>query len=125
MHRKERILRQALKRRVVPDDIARGAPGPAAEFVWADEDFLVAQGVAPWSDLPVWVPGRGDTAGFARVSISRAVAAGLTFRPLATTVADTLAWFGTLPEDRRAKLRAGLSAEREAEVLKAWHARAG
>ena len=87
--------------------------------------FLATHKVAPWTDLPVWVPGRGDTAGFARVSISRAVAAGLTFRPLATTVADTLAWFGSLPEDRRAKLRAGLSADREAEVLKAWQEQAG
>jgi 2'-hydroxyisoflavone reductase len=87
-------------------------------------DFLASQKVAPWTDLPVWVPGQGDTAGFARVSIARAVAAGLTFRPLATTVADTLAWFGSQSEDRRSKLRAGLSAEREAELLKAWHTRA-
>jgi 2'-hydroxyisoflavone reductase len=96
-----------------------------ARFTCVGTEFLASHKVAPWTDLPVWVPGQGDTAGFARVSIARAVAAGLTFRPLATTVADTLAWFGSLPEDRRATLRAGLSAEREAEVLKKWHARAG
>ena len=94
-------------------------------FTHVGTDFLASHKVAPWTDLPVWVPGQGDTAGFARVSISRAVAAGLTFRPLPTTVADTLAWFGSLPDDRRSKLRAGLSAGREAEVLKAWHARVG
>lgn len=96
-----------------------------AHFTYVATDFLARHNVAPWSDLPVWVPGHGDTAGFARVSIARAVAAGLTFRPLATTVADTLAWFGSQPEDRRSKLRAGLSAGREAEVLQAWHVRAG
>ena len=95
------------------------------KFTHVGTDFLASHKVAPWTDLPVWVPGQGDTAGFARVNIARAVAAGLTFRPLATTVADTLAWFGSLPEDRRSKLRAGLGAEREAEVLKKWHARAG
>jgi 2'-hydroxyisoflavone reductase len=52
------------------------------------------------------------------------VAAGLTFRPLAITVADTLAWFGSQPENRRSNLRAGLSAGREVEILKAWHERA-
>ncbi len=94
-------------------------------FTHVGTDFLASHNVSPWTDLPVWVPGQGDTAGFARVSIARAVAAGLTFRPLPTTVADTLAWFGSLPEDRRAKLRAGLSAGREAEVLKAWQEQAG
>jgi len=96
-----------------------------ARFTYVGTDFLARHKVAPWSDLPVWVPGQGDTAGFARVSIARAVDAGLTFRPLATTVADTMAWFGSLPEDRRSKLRAGLSAGREAEVLKAWQVQAG
>ena len=45
------------------------------------------------------------------------------YRPLANTIGDTLAWFQTLPEERRAQLRAGISGEREAEVLAAWHAR--
>jgi 2'-hydroxyisoflavone reductase len=93
-------------------------------FTCVGTDFLASHKVSPWTDLPVWVPGQGDTAGFARVNISRAVAAGLTFRPLATTVADTLTWFGSQPEDRRSNLRAGLSAGREVEILKAWHERA-
>ena len=94
-------------------------------FVFADAAFLESQHVAMWSDLPAWVPGSGETAGFARVSNARAVQAGLTFRPLATTAADTLAWFKGQPEARRAKLRAGLSAEREAAALQAWHGRMG
>jgi 2'-hydroxyisoflavone reductase len=56
------------------------------------------------------------------VSSAKAQAAGLTYRPLDTTVADTLAYWRALPEERRAKPKAGLAPEREAAVLKAWHA---
>ena len=63
--------------------------------------------------------------GFSRRSVKRAVAAGLTFRPLAQTALDTLAWFSTLPADRQAKLRAGIAPEREKEVLAAWKAKKG
>jgi len=71
-----------------------------------------------WSDLPVWVPGQGETMGFHRRSNARAIAAGLTYRPLATTAADTLAWWNAQTAERRSKPRAGLKPEREAEVLK-------
>ena len=94
-----------------------------ASFTWVDADFLEKAKVQPWSDMPVWVPSRGDTAGFARVSNARALKAGLAFRPIATTARDTLAWFRGLPEARRSKLRAGITPEREAEVLAAWRAR--
>lgn len=101
----------------------RAATTANAAFVHADAGFLEAQRVAMWSDLPMWVPGSGDLAGFLRVSSARAMRAGLTFRPLATTAADTLAWFNAQPESRRTQLRAGLSAEREAAILRAWHTR--
>ncbi len=90
-------------------------------FTWADADFLDEQKVSPWMDMPVWVPPRGEEAGFSRVSVSRALAEGLTFRPLAETARDTLAWFKNLPDARRAKMQAGLTAERERAVLAAWH----
>jgi len=93
--------------------------------VWVATSFLEAQHVSPWSDLPVWVPGQGDSAGFARRDIGRALKAGLTFRPLATTTADTLAWFRQQPEARQAKLRAGLDPAREADLLAQWKARGG
>ena len=70
-------------------------------------------------------PDSGETAGFAKVSNARAIKAGLTFRPIADTAKATLDWFRTLPEDRRAKLRAGITPEREAKVLAAWKARTG
>ena len=90
-----------------------------ARLDWAPTAFLDAQKVNAWSDMPVWIPGQGDTAGFARRSIARALAAGLTFRPLPATAADTLAWFKSQPAERQARLKAGLTPEREAEVLAA------
>lgn len=83
----------------------------------ASAEFLSKHKVNAWSDLPVWVPGQGETAGFHRRSNARAIAAGLTFRPLATTAADTLIWFEQQPAARQETLRAGLKAERETELL--------
>ncbi|MEP6940397.1 MAG: NAD-dependent epimerase/dehydratase family protein [Rudaea sp.] len=97
----------------------------AAKLVWVPSDFLAAQKISAWSDLPVWVPAQGGSAGFARRSNRAAVAAGLSFRSLATTAEETLAWFRSQPAERQAKLRAGLSAERETQALAAWKARRG
>jgi len=92
-----------------------------ARFTWADADFLAAQKVSPWSDMPVWVPPRGDEAGFELISIKKALAKGLSFRSLGDTTQATLEWFRKQTPERQAKLRAGITAEREAEVLAAWH----
>ena len=76
--------------------------------------------------LPIWVSAKdGPFAGYGRVSNARVLAAGLGFRPLATTVGDLLAWFNSLPAERQTTLRAGPGREREAAVLRAWHARNG
>jgi 2'-hydroxyisoflavone reductase len=93
------------------------ATGRRARLIEASQAFLDAHQVAPWSELPVWLPGHGDTAGFHRRSHTRALQAGLRFRPLAQTTADLLAWWDTLDDMRRATLRAGLGPEREAELL--------
>jgi len=72
----------------------------------------------------MWLPPAGDNAGFSTRSNRRAVDAGLTFRPLLDTARDTLAWVRSLPADAPAKMRSsGLSREREAQLLAAWHAR--
>lgn len=92
-------------------------------FTWADADFLTEQKVRGWSDMPTWMAMRADNQGWGRVSIARALAKGLTFRPLAETTRDTLAWFHALPAERQATLRVGLKPEREKEVLVAWRAR--
>ena len=89
-----------------------------AKFTWANEDFLTQQKVEAWSDMPVWT---GKDSGLARTKIDKALSKGLTFRPLADNARDTLAWFKSQPQDRQSKLRAGLTPEREAEVLAAWH----
>ena len=89
----------------------------SATFTWLPAEFLQQQKVEAWSDMPVWA---GDELGLARTKIDRALAKGLTFRPVAETARDTLAWFKSLPQDRQSKLRAGLTPEREAGVLAAW-----
>lgn len=91
-----------------------------AKFTWVKAEFLAKEKVTPWGDMPVWVPPTGDSAGFSRVSNNRAIKAGMTFRPLPETVRDTLAWFRAQTPERQAKLKAGISPEREKEVLEAW-----
>jgi 2'-hydroxyisoflavone reductase len=87
------------------------------KLVWAAADVLKANNVSAWSDMPVWIPGQGKTFGFHRRDFSRAIAEGLTYRALPITATDTLTWFRTLPSERQGKLRAGLTSEREAELL--------
>ena len=86
------------------------APGAPVELA---EARLLDRGVSPFTDLPLWLP--KDRQDFGRVSHRKALAAGLTFRPLEQTLADTLAWARTELAER--PLRAGLTAEREAELL--------
>jgi len=81
-----------------------------AQWVWADDAWLLAEKVEPWMELPLWLGG-GDMI----VSIDRALATGLTFRPLSDTVRDTLAWHATRPDDLQ--WRAGMKADKEAELL--------
>lgn len=97
----------------------REAAGSDATFTWVDARTLEELKVAPWSDMPCWIPPTGETAGSRRVNNGKAVGEGLAFRPIVETARDTLAWWKTLPEERRAKPKAGLSPEREAAALAA------
>jgi 2'-hydroxyisoflavone reductase len=102
----------------------RASTKEGAKLVFVPAEFLEAQQVSPWGDMPVWIPGSGETAGFHTRSNAKAIAAGLTFRSLADTVDATLAWFDAQPEERRkAGPRAGIKPEREIEVLAAWKAK--
>ncbi len=92
-----------------------------AKFTWVNADFLAAHKVEPWSDMPVWVPPKGEEGGLSRTNIKRALGKGLTFRPLPETTRDTLGWFRMQLASRQATLKAGLTPEREAEVLAEWH----
>ena len=95
------------------------AAGVRPELRWMSAEALANAKVEPWSDLPLWLPPKGDMAGAARLSNRRAVARGFTTRPVVDTARDTLAWFRGLPPERQQKLHAGLTSEREAEVLAA------
>jgi 2'-hydroxyisoflavone reductase len=86
----------------------------AEQVTWVDEAFLVEQAVGEWMELPLWIsPVEDAWRSFQLVDVSRAVATGLTFRPLAETVRGVPEWTG----------KAGLALEREAELLAAWHVR--
>jgi 2'-hydroxyisoflavone reductase len=108
-------------------DAIKGVTGASAHFTWVPAGFLAEQRIRPWRDMPVWIPPGPGWAGFARRNIDRALGAGLTFRPIGATATDTLAWHRTRPEEERRRLeaggKAGLSAEREQQVLVAWKAK--
>jgi len=96
-------------------------------FTWVPSDFLTTQKVAPWGDMPTWIPRNDPDYAGANASNARAKSAGLTFRPLGATAVDSLAWFNALTANVQEKVvkNAGLPAERERDVLAAWHANKG
>lgn len=94
-----------------------------AQFTWVPADFLAEQKIRPWADMPVWIPPRGEETGFAEISIKKALAKGLTFRSLGDTTQATLDWLKAQTAERQSKLRAGITLEKEKEVLAAWHAK--
>lgn len=90
-------------------------------FTWVDWDFLLERGMEPMSGaLPGWRPPRGRYRYQGLVDNAKAIEAGLTFRPLAETAMDTLAWWKGLPAERRSEMQAGMSPERERALLEAW-----
>jgi len=97
-------------------DTCKQVSGSDSNIHWASVKFLEQNKVEAWSDMPVWVPDNEENAGFSRVSISKAIKAGLKFRPLDDTVRDTLTWAVTRPTDH--EWRAGLKSEREQELLR-------
>ncbi len=94
-------------------------------LTWCDAEFLESQGVSPWGHMPLWIPPKGEQIGFHQRDVSASIAAGLTFLPVLKTCKDTLAWYNGLAEDSRYRRVAGIDAEREAEVLAAWHEQQG
>ena len=102
----------------------RARPAEAPRVTWLPADFLAAQEVAPWSEMPVWLPASGEEAAFAGTSNAAAVARGLTITPIAKTVDDTMAWHLARPAEEREKLKAGIAPDKEARVLAAWKEKA-
>jgi len=93
-----------------------------ANVVWLDERFLEAHGITGWVDLPLWLGPSHGMPGFMNTNIDRALAAGLSIRPLAETIRDTRAWSTTITGHQASDAQAGISREREREILAAWKA---
>ena len=91
-------------------DTCRRVTGADAEFVWVPSERLLDAGVEPWMGVPLWIAAPGWEAAN-RVDISRALAAGLTFRPLEDTIRAALA------DETPLQLQVGLSPERETDLL--------
>jgi 2'-hydroxyisoflavone reductase len=98
---------------------ARTVAGHDDEVVAMGSDWLEDHGVQPWAgerSLPLWLP-LPEHAGFMARRADRARALGLTSRPLAETLADTLAWELRAGPGRVRK--AGLSAADEVDLIRA------
>jgi 2'-hydroxyisoflavone reductase len=94
--------------------------GSDTSLTWVSDEFLLENEVAPYTEAPLWVPGE-DYAGFSTFDCSRAIEAGLIFRPISQTIADTHRWQATRPSDH--VWRGGLSPGREAALLDIWRRR--
>jgi len=95
----------------------RAATTRPVKFTWVPIPFLREHDVQPYTDMPIWLPDDPLSA----VDNSLAIASGLSFRPLAGTVSDTLAWHKTRPAEQQAELKIGIKPDREKVVLQAWH----
>lgn len=106
-------------------DAARAA-GTDTELTWVDDDFLLAQDVETWTELPLWSPTAGDAANVWNADTSGAARTGLGCRPVSETVADTWAWMladGVAPDDEVGRFRGnGIDADKERRILADWHA---
>jgi 2'-hydroxyisoflavone reductase len=96
-------------------EACRAATGSGTELVWVGDEFLVSEEVGQWMELPLWLA-EPEVEGLLSVDVSRALDSGLSFRPLADTIRDTLAWRG----DAELNEGIGLAPEREAQLLRKW-----
>jgi len=96
--------------------------GSDANIVWVDEPFLETNGITGWVDLPLWLGPSHGKPGFMNTNIDRALAHGLLIRPLAETVRGTREWSTSVTGHSAADSQAGISRDREREILAAWSA---
>ena len=96
--------------------------GSDSIFTWVPESFLLERGVAPWTELPLWLP--DELNGMMSVDIDKARQAGLAPRPVAELVRDTMRWLHSHPAPMGTLASgvtpAGLSRERESQLLREW-----
>lgn len=103
-------------------DTCKQVTGSNATFTWVKDEFLLENEVGPFSELPMWIPENYN--GLQEIDIRKALADGLTFRPLAETIRDTLHWNATRPPSEElmsnSKRHAGMMQDREQKLLAAW-----
>ncbi len=101
-------------------DTSKKVTGADTKFTWASEKFLEENEIigekATGNFMPIWLAEENEDAGILACSSARAQKKGLKYRTLETTIRETLAWQKSRPEDKQ-KLRAGLTMEKEAELL--------
>ena len=92
-----------------------------ASFTWVSDNFLMQEKVAPWSEMPLWMPEEGapHLKGFMFINCNKAVGAGLSFRHLSDTIKDTLTWRET--NRLNEELKAGIDPDKEQRLLRKWH----
>ena len=97
------------------------ASDSGASFTWASEDFLLREKVSAWSEMPLWLPEEAapHLKGFMFINCDKAIAAGLSFRPLSETISETLKWYQTARSNE--ELKAGIDSEKEQALLRKWH----
>ena len=90
-------------------------------FTWVDDSFLVQEKVMAWSRMPLWLPDEAShLKGLMSINCDKAVAAGLSFRPLSKTISDVLSWHS---KGGHSDLKAGLAPGQEQGLLSKWHER--
>ena len=101
-------------------DAALDTTSSTAELVWLTPEQIDTAGIAPWSELPIWVPPDGPLAGLHDCDVTAAIAAGLHCRPIVETVNDTWSWLQAEgpPEQRDDRPTHGLDPRREAEIIR-------
>ncbi|KIL37565.1 hypothetical protein SD71_02835 [Cohnella kolymensis] len=92
-----------------------------ARLTWVDDEFLLTHKVGPWIEMPLWIPEQEDLGSLFSINISKTLEMGLSHRPLNETILDILEWHRSRSDDNM--LKAGLAAEREAELLKQFSSR--
>ncbi len=102
-------------------DAVRSVTGSSAQLVWVSPEAVEAAGIAPWTEMPIWVPPTGEYAGLHNGNVKAALREGLRCRPVRETVADTWAWMQRegAPPPRPEGPQYGLSPAREAAALAA------
>jgi 2'-hydroxyisoflavone reductase len=109
-----------LSMKAMVEGCKKGTGGDAATYTWVPAEFLEKRDIG---ELHLWMPPKGENAGFHRVNVSKAVANGLKFRSVADTAKSTVDWFDSLPEDLRAQVsKTAMSAELESKLLGEWKA---